>query len=303
MGEYEGTCGCKGIRTCLICEQQQHKTLIPRNFTSAEQVQLQNRGQVEESWESYCYCWRCNTAWGPRHTDDFANPPITELTACDHTGRALEFPGVTVVPEFVSKEEEAELVRTIDASPWKPSQSGRVKQDYGPKVNFKRRKLKTAGFTGLPSFIKPFVERMNEHESLSDFIPVEQCNLDYRPERGSAIDPHLDDSWLWGERLVTINLISGTYLDMTPIQSPGNEDTRTTPVSVRIPLPPRSLLVLSGPARHQWNHGIRREAIVSRRIAVTLRELTGEFLVGGAQEDIGREVLSVAKMFTGTVVP
>ncbi|XP_022093253.1 alpha-ketoglutarate-dependent dioxygenase alkB homolog 4-like [Acanthaster planci] len=223
-------------------------------------------------------------------------------TSCDHTGRTLEFPGVTVIPDFISKEEEAEAVKTIDVSPWKPSQSGRMKQDYGPKVNFKRRKLKKAGFTGLPSFIKAFVDRMNELDSLCNFIPVELCNLDYRPDRGSAIDPHLDDSWLWGERLVTINLLSGTYLDMTPVRhhTPRNEDAR---IAVRIPLHPRSLLILSGPARYQWNHGIQRGAIADRRIAMTLRELTEEFLVGGAQEDIGREVLSIAATYAGTIVP
>ena len=28
-----------------------------------------------------------------------------------------------------------------------------------------------------------------------DFEPVEQCHLDYRPDRGAAIDMHFDDSW------------------------------------------------------------------------------------------------------------
>lgn len=39
---------------------------------------------------------------------------------------------------------------------------------------------------------------MGLYPILEDFRPVEQCNLDYSPERGSAIDPHLDDAWLWG---------------------------------------------------------------------------------------------------------
>lgn len=56
---------------------------------------------------------------------------------------------------------------------------------------------------------------MKEHSVLKGFSPVEQCNLDYGPERGSAIDPHFDDWWLWGERLVSLNLLSATVLSMS----------------------------------------------------------------------------------------
>uniref|UniRef100_K7F0I8 Alpha-ketoglutarate-dependent dioxygenase AlkB-like domain-containing protein n=1 Tax=Pelodiscus sinensis TaxID=13735 RepID=K7F0I8_PELSI len=56
---------------------------------------------------------------------------------------------------------------------------------------------------------------MKAHSALEDFFPVEQCNLDYLPERGSAIDPHFDDWWLWGERLVSLNLLSKTVLSMS----------------------------------------------------------------------------------------
>ena len=86
-------------------------------------------------------------------------------------------------------------------------------QDYGPKVNFKRQKVKLGSFNGLPPFSERLVKRMqSEMEELRVFTPVELCNLDYSPERGSAIDAHMDDSWIWGERLVTLNLLSSTYL-------------------------------------------------------------------------------------------
>lgn len=56
---------------------------------------------------------------------------------------------------------------------------------------------------------------MRKYPILESFSPVEQCNLDYDPERGSAIDPHWDDWWLWGERLVSLNLLSDTVLSMS----------------------------------------------------------------------------------------
>ncbi|XP_071789689.1 alpha-ketoglutarate-dependent dioxygenase alkB homolog 4-like [Asterias amurensis] len=298
MVDWVEKCGCKGIRTCLLCE----------NGCGVSQSTVTSKSPHEKR---YIYCWMCNEAY--QQTESFKEKSIVTSTCEEHSGNGLVFPGVILIPEFVSEEEEAEIVQIIDESPWKPSQSGRWKQDYGPKVNFKRRKLKTGSFTGLPPFIQPFVNRINSHPGLGDFVPVELCNLDYRPDRGSSIDPHRDDSWLWGERLITINLLSGTFLDMTPVTTSDltpvtTSDTTSaehdpqTALTVRIPLPARSLIVVSGAARHDWNHGICRGAIIARRLAITLRELTETFLDGGSEETVGREVLSIAGTYTGSVV-
>lgn len=46
----------------------------------------------------------------------------------DFEGWAFPFPGVTLIKDFVTPEEEAEMVRLMDSDPWKLSQSGRRKQ-------------------------------------------------------------------------------------------------------------------------------------------------------------------------------
>ena len=56
---------------------------------------------------------------------------------------------------------------------------------------------------------------MRASDVLGDFEPVELCNLEYLPQRGAAIVAHKDDTWLWGERLVTVNLLSDTVYTMT----------------------------------------------------------------------------------------
>ncbi|XP_015263536.1 PREDICTED: alpha-ketoglutarate-dependent dioxygenase alkB homolog 4 isoform X2 [Gekko japonicus] len=223
-------------------------------------------------------------------------------------------------------------------------------QDYGPKVNFKKRKLKLADFSGLPKFSQELVTRMKNHSPLAGFSPVEQCNLDYGPERGSAIDPHLDDWWLWGERLVSLNLLSSTVLSMTcdsedslqlfPASLSEKEQRRASgspsvfqnhhqstsftserlgntieweadyssstklvpskDITVAVHLPRRSLVVLYGPARYVWKHAIYRNHITSRRICVTFRELSQEFSNGGEQEALGRKLLQIALTFQGT---
>lgn len=56
---------------------------------------------------------------------------------------------------------------------------------------------------------------MRNHKWLTHFFAVELCNLEYTRERGSSIDPHMDDTWLWGDVLVTVNLKSNTILTLS----------------------------------------------------------------------------------------
>ena len=171
-----------------------------------------------------------------------------------------------------------------------------LSQDFGPQVNFKKRKLKLNNFTGLPQFSKALVERMwRTVPLLSDFQPVELCNLEYTPDRGSSIDPHFDDFWVWGERLVTVNLLSDSLLTFSV-----NGDTSNIEVSV--PMPRRSLIIVRGPARYEWKHAIKRQDILSRRIAVTLRELAQDFCESGKSYTVGHELIKTALSFQGESV-
>jgi len=161
-------------------------------------------------------------------------------------------------------------------------------------VNFKRKKVKIAHFDGLPSFSKFLIERMTlTIPLLKDFKTVELCNLEYIPDRGSSIDPHFDDFWLWGERLVTLNLLSNTIITMS------NDDINT---EIDVELPRRSLVIMSGLARYKWKHAIKRENITSRRLAITLRELSSEFQEGGPNEKLGKQIQEIAMTFSGSSV-
>ncbi|XP_051552422.1 alpha-ketoglutarate-dependent dioxygenase alkB homolog 4-like [Myxocyprinus asiaticus] len=261
------SCGCKGIRTCLRCEGEQSKRHI-----------LQKNELIHY---------------------DFTYDPVLKSAVREERGvrQSFGFPGVFLWEDFVSEDEEKELVARMDEDVWRESQSGRRKQDFGPKVNFKKQRVRVGDFTGLPAISSNLVERMTKEPLLASFKPVEQCNLDYDPLRGSAIDPHLDDSWLWGEHLVTINLLSNTVLTMSLDR--GWRDMEQGEVRVAVHLPRRCLVVLYGEARHRWKHSIHRKDIHSRRVCSTFRELSAEFLQGGEQEKLGSELLDIALSFKG----
>ncbi|KAF5278080.1 hypothetical protein FQR65_LT03596 [Abscondita terminalis] len=260
-------CGCKGCRTCLVCEKE--FGVINKSFN------------LSRDKDCYVYCPECNSAWPGWDFLDQTHP--------DHTA-----------------EEEEYLMRNIDDVPWDLSQSGRRKQNYGPKCNFKKKKLQIGNFEGFPEFSQFVQEKLKQVPILRDFQTIEQCSLEYDPKRGASIDPHIDDCWIWGERVVTVNLLADSVLTMTPneklskynldcvAQYPAvlNEDSEINTSSkpfivdtnlqksctVRIPMPKRSLLVLYGSARYEWEHQVLREDITERRVCLAYREFTPPYL-------------------------
>uniref|UniRef100_A0A1I8I4R1 LYR motif-containing protein 9 n=2 Tax=Macrostomum lignano TaxID=282301 RepID=A0A1I8I4R1_9PLAT len=269
-------CACKGIRACKICCAAKQLPLVAVSAASS----LPQPDQPPLHFCIDCQAVRAT----PRHAD---GDDAEHWSAIPSSASGLA--GIRVFRDFINPDEEAVLAAEIDKRPWAPSQSGRRKQDYGPKVNFKRRRLNTASFKGLPPYWSALLPRLLALPGLADFQPVELCNLDYQPELGAHIDPHIDDTWLWGDRLVTLNLCSDTSLTLS--QSAGS--TR-----ISIPMPRRSVLVLSGPARYDWLHAVLPDDVTGRRLAVTLRELAPDWL----ETVDGRVLLKAGAAFDGVSV-
>lgn len=61
-------------------------------------------------------------------------------------------------------------------------------------------KLASGKFNGFPEYSRFLQERFNDVSLLRDYHTIEQCSLEYDPDKGASIDPHIDDCWIWGER-------------------------------------------------------------------------------------------------------
>lgn len=308
--------------------------------------------QVMSSWVTHTqkehalvYCPECDLAWPGWDTNSWKCHP-------NHQGEGRVFPGVKIIQNFISEEEERTLMDSIDEVPWDLSQSGRRKQNYGPKCNFKKRRVRCDTFSGYPAFTKYIQDRFAMVDILRNFQTVEQCSLEYSPERGASIDPHIDDCWIWGERIPTLSLLLDSTLTLRKFNGPETKynlvDRKTYPSQVedgrvkgdgtlgeeyaklqtqtgdiqagdnaeekysslmsqptgcsmpdvvRVPMPRRSLLVLYGPPRYDWEHGILREDIPSRRVCITYRELTPTYLPCGPKAKVGEAILQAGKVF------
>lgn len=98
----------------------------------------------------------------------------------------------------MTNEESESIVDGVDNMlGWDASQSGRRKKNFGPKVNFKKKKLQLGKFEGFPGLTHFVRKRLKEFQVLRDFQVVEECFLEYDITRGSHIEPHIDDAWVW----------------------------------------------------------------------------------------------------------
>ncbi|XP_063226084.1 alpha-ketoglutarate-dependent dioxygenase alkB homolog 4 [Bacillus rossius redtenbacheri] len=302
-------CGCKGVRTCLVCEKEYN--LPKKEYTS-----------LKEHKKTYVYCPSCNKAW-PGWDVNATNHPI-------HTGEPLDFQGIFIQENFITPAEESLLIEGIDNIQWEKSQSGRRKQNYGPKCNFKKKNLKVGDFNGFPEFSKFVQDKFKNVDMLKNYQTIEQCSLEYDADKGASIDPHIDDCWVWGERIVTVNLLEDSVLTLTPYHGELSRynlsDVESYPpvldrngqviedevencslnmynlqnqhdVVIRVPMPRYSLLVMFGFARYVWEHCVLREDIIKRRVCLAYREFTPLYLKGGHYEKIGQEIITKAQQF------
>ncbi|CAF3712345.1 unnamed protein product [Rotaria socialis] len=274
---YEPACACKGIRSCKLCESTKEPWI---NDTTSNVV--------------FIYCDACRQAI--RMDIYESNSECPHHNDIGNTNVGFPLDGIFLVSDFLDENEETDLVNYIDNDVWIPSQSGRLKQDFGIKINFKKQTIKTKYFTGMPLYAKAIIERLKAHRISEDFQSVELCNLDYHSARGSHIDPHIDDVWIWGERLITINLLSNTILSLIPNEKDSNK-------IIYIPIPRRWMIVLYGDARYEYKHAIQRQHIQDRRIAVTFRELTGKNdKFYEENKDLYERIVRIGKRFTGITV-
>ena len=190
-------CGCKGYRSCYLCENEFD---IPR-------VDLVKQLTEQFGEKRSIFCMQCNHIVSSHSWD------VDTLVSCDNSGLhngsvSKPFPGVQIIKDFISETEEMKLIHDLDDLHWDTSQSGRRKQNFGPRANFKKRKVKAGkSFRGFPLCTKFLQERFKMVESLNGFQTIEQCSIEYRPEAGASIDPHIDDAWIWGERIVQLNML------------------------------------------------------------------------------------------------
>ncbi len=178
--------------------------------------------------------------------------------------------GLTYIPNFITPDEEATLLETIDQQPWLTDLKRRV-QHYGWRYDYTARRVDESMRLGeLPEWLMDYCQRLY-NEGHFPKIPDQVIINEYKP--GQGIASHVDCVPCFEETIASISLGSPCVMDFT--HSIIGEKIAQL-------LETRSLIILSGDARYQWKHGIAaRKAdkhngqVIQRgrRVSLTFRNL------------------------------
>lgn len=141
-------CACKGIRHCAVCD--------PELVVSKDTVDI--LPLHSDHFPVYVLCISCGDKFCPLNSnvrlklERFLKNQIKLECICEVKSNErsdFHIEGVFLKSDFLTPDCEAFLIDQIDTqNQWVESQSGRFKQDFGPKANFNKKKLKYSTFTG-----------------------------------------------------------------------------------------------------------------------------------------------------------
>ncbi|KAK4138975.1 hypothetical protein BT67DRAFT_370521 [Trichocladium antarcticum] len=210
-----------------------------------------------------------------------APPPIPTVDIADPSILRWDSIGLMLIRDFISEEQEATMIHAFHARD--PAKEGkkRVSQHFGYHFDYSTFGASESTFTPLPSYISDILPRL----PIQHYLP-DQFTIQYYPP-GSGIPPHVDTHSMFAEALYSLSF--GSTVSMTfrmagpndarkmrlPKRSaqdmetaaassasstpPGEEDKPEEVVhpSWELVLPPRSLLLMTGPSRYGYTHAIR----------------------------------------------
>lgn len=170
--------------------------------------------------------------------------------------------GFAYAAEFISAEEEAELLREIgklefEAFDFHGYIAKRRVVVYGWDYDFSTRK--TSEVPGIPEFLVPLRERAAGLAGLEAEALVEAVVTEYPP--GAPIGWHRDVPQF--EVIIGVSLASSCRMRLKPYKAEGK--------ILSVVLEPRSAYVMIGAARWKWQHSI--PPVEALRYSVTFRTL------------------------------
>ena len=143
-------------------------------------------------------------------------------------------PGLQYTADWITGDEEHALLAAIDAGEWSAELRRRV-QHYGSRYDYTSRAVAPAAATPLPGWALGLGRRLA-------FEPDQVIVNEYLP--GQGISAHTDCVPCFGPAVAAVSLGSGCVM------------TFSRSDSIDVYLEPRSLCVMTGPARYEWRHAI-----------------------------------------------
>ncbi|XP_024941606.1 alkylated DNA repair protein alkB homolog 8 isoform X2 [Cephus cinctus] len=183
----------------------------------------------------------------------------------DYMNAALP-PGLKLIEEFVSEEEEASLLNSLNWNHNDKTSSElklRQVQHFGFEFQYNTNLVDPEQpIEAIPKSYNYLQKRFEEHNC--GHYKYDQLTVNkYMP--GQGIPTHIDTHSPFEDTILSLSLGSACVMNFK------NGDKKTT-----VFLPPRSLLIMSGEARYVWSHGIcrRHNDVIKTENGITIRPRT-----------------------------
>jgi len=206
---------------------------------------------------------------------------IADVTTTDD----VVVPGMLLFPNFVTEEEEANLMEELGQGPWERLIARRVRH-FGFRFNYKTRRCDQPGeappgdaaadvVSPLTPGVRVLCDRIAGEmvgagvDSDADRARPDQLTVNqYEP--GQGIAPHVDTHSAFGPAIQSLTLGAGIVMSF---RHPSNGLVK------HVWLPRRSMLVMSGEARFLWTHGIccRKTDVVNGKLVRRGTRLSATF--------------------------
>jgi alkylated DNA repair dioxygenase AlkB len=174
-------------------------------------------------------------------------------------------PGIRLAEDFLTRDEEAQAIDAFESAGLEPFRfqgwtGNRRTVSYGWHYDFDGGGL--APTTPMPPWLAPLRARAETFASLAPGTLVQALLIHYPP--GAGIGWHRDRPAF--EEVLGISLGAPATLRLRRRTGPRAFDR------AELPLPPRSIYLLSGAARQEWEHGIAPMTVP--RWSITFRALS-----------------------------
>ncbi|TGS19244.1 alpha-ketoglutarate-dependent dioxygenase AlkB [Mesorhizobium sp. M2E.F.Ca.ET.209.01.1.1] len=171
--------------------------------------------------------------------------------------------GFSYQPELITRDEEHELVRHIRGLPFKPFDfhgylANRQVVGFGLRYDYQRRQVVDA--PPIPDFMLPLRAKVAEFAGVAASEFAQLLINEYRP--GAGIGWHRDKPHF--------ELVAGVSL-LAPCSFRLRRKSATAWDRETINVEPRSVYLMAGPARNEWEHSI--PPVEQHRYSITFRTL------------------------------
>eukprot|EP00928_Gymnodinium_smaydae_P038453 TRINITY_DN26523_c0_g1_i1.p1 TRINITY_DN26523_c0_g1~~TRINITY_DN26523_c0_g1_i1.p1 ORF type:complete len:265 (+),score=61.73 TRINITY_DN26523_c0_g1_i1:43-837(+) len=200
--------------------------------------------------------------------------------------------GLVLVPNFISQAEESALVAELlspqrawlDKSHLRFANS--AQQEFGPVITDAMEVVPAAPRVPTPPATARLAVRVAQEAARlgldagaaagKDGTAFDFCRINhYSVEGGGYMHKHMDSKKCFGPVIACVSLLSDAAMSFYDTRGNSFGMARVYDTA-EVPLPRRSLYFLTGAARSQWQHGIRKDQCPQERLSLTFRTVCSD---------------------------